>query len=250
MRQPVQAPATPVGTPPRDTLTTAAENRAMFNTLARQYDRMNRLISLGLDRRWRRRAVACLAPVPGGRYLDIGTGTADLCLEILSQQPDATVVGLDPATSMLALGAEKVAAADLTAQVALLSGDATLLPFADAEFDGIVAGFSIRNVEDRQRALFEMHRVLKAGHRTAILELTTPTSRLFSAGYRLYSATFIPLAAALLTEASAYRYLRRSIAAFPSGGAFLEKLYQAGFSKAFAIPLLGGAATIFVGEKV
>ena len=171
----------------RDTITTPDENREMFDDIAAEYDTMNSLISLGLDWRWRAKAVDCLEVFQGGRYLDIGTGTADLCLAIAARAGDTEIIGIDPSEQMLAVGEQKVNRAGLTHRISLRPGDATALEFNDRVFDGIITGFCIRNVARRQRALEEMHRVLKTGAKTVILELTTPGSKVMVAGQRLPS---------------------------------------------------------------
>jgi demethylmenaquinone methyltransferase/2-methoxy-6-polyprenyl-1,4-benzoquinol methylase len=194
-------------------------------------------------------AVFSLILPAGGHSLVIGTGTGDLCLDFVRHKNDAGVIGIDPADEMLAIGRSKVSEAGLSSQIDLQSGDATKLPFEANRFDGIVTGFCIRNVEDRLAALREMHRVLKPGGRTVILELTTPTNPIMSAGHKAFTYTFIPLVARLMSKGSAYKYLRESINAFPPLSAFEQKLEQAGFDQPVTIPLAGGAAAIFIGTK-
>jgi len=239
-------PQPPAG---HDSLLTPADNRRMFDAIARRYDLMNAVLSLGLDRVWRRMAVSELAPRPGGTYLDIGCGTGDMGVEIVRRCPAARVVGLDPAERMLDVGRSKAAAAGLDTSIAFRVGDATALPFADAEFAGIVTAFCIRNVADRLVAMREMHRVLAPGGRAVILELSVPASRLLAAGHRLYNRYLVPLAGRLIARSrTAYQYLVDSVADFPRTPQVLDMLTRAGFHTAAARPVHGGIVTIFTAE--
>jgi demethylmenaquinone methyltransferase/2-methoxy-6-polyprenyl-1,4-benzoquinol methylase len=218
---------------------------AMFDRIARRYDLLNRILSMGLDRRWRRRAVAALDPQPGERFLDLATGTADVALAVLRRQPDATVVGLDPSHQMLAVGAAKARAAGVAGKMTLLPGDAQELPFPDATFDGIIIAFGIRNVPDRSLALAEMARVLRRGGRAVILELNEPRNALA----RLHVHRVVPLLGALLSGASEYRYLQKSIAAFPPPESFASLMATRGLHVEKIQPLTMGVACLFVGRK-
>ncbi len=184
----------------RDSLMSADDNRRMFDRIARRYDLMNRLLSCGLDRRWRRKAVETLAPRPGGRYLDVGCGTGDLAVEILRQCPGASVVGIDPAEGMLAIAEAKIARAGLTGGAGFQTGDAEALDFADGEFAGVISAFCLRNIAHRTRALMEMRRVIAPGGQAVILELTVPTSRIVRAGHWLHTRCLVPLAGRLVAS--------------------------------------------------
>lgn len=241
--------ATPQHRRGRDSLLTAADNRRMFDAIARRYDLMNAVLSLGLDRAWRRLAVSHLAPRPGGTYLDIGCGTGDMGVEIVRRCPAAHVVGLDPAERMLDVGRSKIAAAGLDASIAFSVGDATALPFGDAEFAGVVTAFCIRNVADRLAAMREMRRVLAPGGRVVILELSVPASRLLAAGHRLYNRYLVPIAGRLIARSrTAYQYLVDSVADFPRADQVLDMLTRAGFDAVTARPVHGGIVTIFTAE--
>jgi demethylmenaquinone methyltransferase/2-methoxy-6-polyprenyl-1,4-benzoquinol methylase len=218
---------------------------AMFDRIARRYDLLNRILSVGLDRRWRRRAVAALAPRPGERFLDLATGTADVALQILRREPEATVVGLDPSRAMLAIGAAKARAAGVAGKLTLIPGDARELPFPDATFDGVIIAFGIRNVPDRSLALAEMARVLRQGGRAVILELNEPRNALA----RLHVHRIVPMLGALLSGAAEYRYLQRSIAAFPPPETFGSLMATRGLPVATMDRLTLGVATLFVGRK-
>lgn len=233
----------------RDTLISRDENQAMFDRIAKRYDLMNRLISLGLDRSWRRRALRTLAPRPGGRYLDLGAGTGDLSLGILASEPAAKVVGLDPAREMLAIGREKGIQRGVDGRVTFVVGDAQQLPFSDSRFDGIVLGFCIRNVEQRQRALEEIHRVLTPGGALVMLELTEPQHPVSRWLHRVHTGTVIPAAAHLLSLSSAYEYLVKSVRAFPTPDEFTIQIRAAGFADAAHVTLTLGTVTLFSGRK-
>jgi len=233
----------------RDSLLTPADNRRMFDAIARRYDLMNAVLSLGLDRVWRRRAVSELCPRPGGAYLDIGCGTGDVGVEIVRRCPTARVVGLDPAERMLDVGRSKIAAANLDASITFCVGDATALPFGDAEFAGIVTAFCIRNVADRQAAMREMRRTLAPGGRVVILELSVPASRLLAVGHRCYNRYVVPLAGRIIARSrTAYQYLVDSVANFPRPPQVLDMLTRAGFETATARPIHGGIVTIFTAK--
>ena len=174
----------------------------MFDGIARRYDLLNRVNSLGLDQGWRRRLVAALELQPGQRVLDLATGTADLPLAFVRHQSDLSVVGLDPSVGMLEVGRKKVSAAGQEARIELVEGDAQALPYDDHTFDRISMSFGIRNVPDRAQALREMARVLKPGGRLAILELARPGRGLMGALARLHMQYFVPVMGALLSGGS------------------------------------------------
>ena len=223
----------------------AEENRRMFDSIAARYDLMNRVISLGLDTRWRRHAVRMLDPAPAARCLDVGTGTADMCIEILRIRPDARVVGVDPSERMLAEARARLQRAKMSANVILAQGEAGQLPFADASFDGVTAAFVLRNMDDHPRALAEMRRVLRPGGRLIVLELSVPPCPIMRLLHRAYSRTILPAAARILSERGAYRYLVRSVEAFPPAETVLEMLTQSGFQQPAAAPLSAGIVNIF-----
>jgi demethylmenaquinone methyltransferase/2-methoxy-6-polyprenyl-1,4-benzoquinol methylase len=232
----------------RDTLISAGENRAMFDRIAKNYDAANRAISLGMDRRWRRRTVERLKPFRGGRYLDIGTGTGDLVFEILNQSANVLVDGIDPSRQMLEIARRKAAKRGIGDAVSFFDADALDLPMEKETYDGIVSGFCFRNIERRQRALEEMHRVLKPGGLLVILEATCPESALVRLGYRLYTP-LVPLIGRMLGGGSAYRYLVDSIEDFPKPETVTDMLSASGFCHVRCTPLTLGTVCIFSGKK-
>jgi demethylmenaquinone methyltransferase/2-methoxy-6-polyprenyl-1,4-benzoquinol methylase len=221
----------------------------MFDRIAPRYDLLNRLLSLGSDIAWRRRAVALARLGERGRALDVGTGTGDFALAILRDAPEsATVTGIDISAGMLAIAAERAARAGLSARYERLIASAETLPFEDATFDRVTAGFVIRNVRDIPRALREMRRVLRPGGRAVILDLHTPDNPTFRRLYELYSTISPRLAAALGSDPAAYRYLPRSIEAFYDPRGLSAMLTAAGFTRARFERLTFGVAAIHVGE--
>jgi demethylmenaquinone methyltransferase/2-methoxy-6-polyprenyl-1,4-benzoquinol methylase len=218
---------------------------AMFDRIARRYDRLNFINSLGLDRGWRRRAIASLRLESGHRLLDLATGTGDLLIE--AGHRGVELSGLDPSKEMLGLAREKLARAGVEAR--LVEGIAEDLPFGASSFDRVSMAFGIRNVPDRARALAEMGRVLAPGGRVAILELAEPEGGLLSAAARLHVEHVVPLVGRLLSCGEAYRYLRSSIAAFPRAAEFDALLSAAGFVTDPPLRLGLGACVLFGGTK-
>jgi len=222
---------------------------AMFDAIAPNYDRLNRILSLGVDQRWRRRTVAALAlGETAARVLDLATGTADLAIEIAKQYPAAQIVGVDPSSGMLEVGVRKLAARGLEDRVTLEVGDAQALAHADASFDGATIAFGIRNVPDRARGLAEMARVVRPGGRVCILELSEPRGGLIAPFARFHVHVLVPRIGALLSGKREYRYLQRSIAAFPPADEFAAMMETAGLVVEQVTPLTFGVCHLYVGR--
>lgn len=235
----------PVGMPLEGSLV-AGGSGAMFDTIAARYDLMNRLMTFGIDQRWRRQTVDLLQIAGSARVLDLATGTADLAMLVARRLPQAKVVGLDPSSNMLSVGMAKLRKAGLDSRIELLHGDACQLPFKDESFDGITMGYGIRNVTDRPRALREMSRVLRRGARVCILETGEPSGPLGLAA-RLHMRVVVPLLGGLLSGAPAqYRYLQQSTSTFPSPERFSEIMEGSGLRVLQVVPLLAGASHIYV----
>jgi demethylmenaquinone methyltransferase/2-methoxy-6-polyprenyl-1,4-benzoquinol methylase len=223
----------------------------MFDAIARRYDTLNRVLSGGLDRRWRRRAVRELRLTGAERVLDVCTGTADLAIEAATSPRGQAreVVGVDFAREMLRVGLSKVRRGGLEGRVGLAQGDAMRLPLADASFDAAMVAFGIRNVADTLAGCRELHRVLRPGGRLAILEFGAPHPVL-AVPYRWYSKVVMPKIGGLVSRhRDAYAYLPASIAEFPSGDAFVTLLRQAGFSSVRHVPLALGIVYLYVAER-
>lgn len=220
---------------------------AMFDAIAARYDWMNRLLSFGIDQRWRKRTALALSLRDGARVLDLATGTADLALQVARERSSCHVVGLDPSVKMLEIGRRKVEASGLSRRIELLQGDAQALPFPDQSFDGVCIAFGIRNVPDRAKALREMARVTRLGGRIAILELSEPNGGILAPFARFHVHTLVPTLGALLSGAREYRYLQRSIAAFPKASAFSELMASSGIEPLQLMPLTFGVCHLYVG---
>lgn len=189
-----------------------------FDEIARDYDRMNHLMTAGLDRRWRKSAVQGLH----GKVLDVACGTGDMAVELLRQ--GCSVTGVDLSKEMMAIAKRKAPQAEYRL------ADAERLPFGDASFDAVTCAFGVRNFVHLEQGLHEMLRVLKPGGRMVILELATPDSSLIRPFYNLYTRRIIPwLGQRLAGSREAYTYLPRSIERFPKGDAFLQLIQNSGF---------------------
>ncbi|MCA9597323.1 MAG: bifunctional demethylmenaquinone methyltransferase/2-methoxy-6-polyprenyl-1,4-benzoquinol methylase UbiE [Myxococcales bacterium] len=216
----------------------------MFDAIAPRYDLMNRLLSLGIDQSWRRQAVAALELADDARVLDLATGTGDLAIQIARTHPTCHVVGLDPSENMLAVGRDKLG--DLGERVELVAGDAQALPFEDDTFDGVTIAFGIRNVVDRPAALREMARVTRDSGRVAILELSEPRDGLMAPFARFHVHTVVPFLGSLLSGHREYRYLQRSIAAFPPAEEFAATMDASGLEVLEARRLSFGVCHLYI----
>ena len=222
---------------------------AMFDSLAPRYDLLNRLMSFGADKRWRRATWQSLKLPTKAEVLDLATGTADLAIAVARKHPDAQVVGLDPSAEMLRVGHTKLARRRLEAQVELVEGVAEDLPFADKRFDGVSMAFGIRNCVNRKQALAEIHRVTRPGGRVAILELGEPRKGLIAPLARFHIHHIVPRLGALLSGSREYRYLQTSIEAFPSSDKFADMLRGAGFEGVEVRAFSFGACHLYTGGR-
>jgi demethylmenaquinone methyltransferase/2-methoxy-6-polyprenyl-1,4-benzoquinol methylase len=228
--------------------------RRMFDFIAPRYDMLNRLLSLGIDQGWRRRAVRCVvrhmdgneASVGNPGILDVATGTGDMAIELARAMPRARITGVDISEGMLAVGREKIARARFSDRATLVRGDAAGL--ASEGFDIVTAAFGVRNFEDLQKGIEGMRRALRPGGMIAILEFSTPRNRLFGALYRFYFHRVLPLVGGWVSgDGKAYRYLPLSVEEFPSPDDFLRLLENNGFADCRASPLTFGVAQLYIG---
>ena len=222
----------------------------MFDRIARRYDFVNRVLSLGIDKSWRRRTVRALQLGERPRVLDVATGTGDLAIDIARLTPGATVVGLDPSTEMLAIAERKLAKRGLTERVSLVVGDAQALPFQDCEMDAATIAFGIRNVPDRMQGLRELARIVRPGGRICVLELGEPRKGLLGHAARFHTRHVVPRLGALLSGSREYAYLQKSIAAFPPADEFATIMARCGLHVIQVTPLTFGACTLYVATPV
>lgn len=239
--------ASPEHTP--DTQTPRPGSGAMFDRIAERYDLLNRILSVGIDRGWRRQAVRALALGDDAEVLDVATGTGDLAIDIARATPGARVRGIDPSGGMLEIGRRKVSGLALDDRVVLEAGDAQALPFEDDRFDGCSIAFGIRNVPDRLLGLKEMARVTRPGGRVVVLELGEPKRGLLGKLARLHIRQIVPRVGALLSGAKEYRYLQTSVAAFPEPDEFERMMVQAGLRPVERRPLTFGSCNLYVAQK-
>ena len=226
-----------------------AKIAGMFDAIAARYDLLNTVLSGGLDRYWRRVAIASLRLTGNERLLDVCTGTADVAIGA-SRKGAARVVGVDFSGAMLAHGLEKVQKGSLGSRIQLVRGDAMNLPVADQSVHAATIAFGIRNVMQPEVACRELFRALRPGGRLAILEFGTPRSKLFGPVYHWYSRNILPrIGRAVSRHDAAYTYLPESIGAFAYGDEFARILSTAGFSQVEARPLMFGAVYLYTGQK-
>ncbi|MEE8452715.1 MAG: bifunctional demethylmenaquinone methyltransferase/2-methoxy-6-polyprenyl-1,4-benzoquinol methylase UbiE [Thermoguttaceae bacterium] len=226
--------------------------RRMFGQIARRYDFLNHLLSLGIDRRWRRKTVRLVPPEDEGPILDVCTGTADLALAYhRASGPRVRVVGADFCHPMLKIGVDKCRRFGPDDRVSLLEADAQQLPFADDTFQIVCVAFGLRNVSDTDAGLREMARVCRRGGRVAVLEFSMPTVWPLGAIYRWYFRHVLPRLGQALARnrESAYNYLPASVGQFPQAEALLDRMRAAGLDRLRYHPFTFGVATLYVGEK-
>ena len=230
----------------------SARVRDMFGQIAGRYDFLNRVLSLGIDRSWRRRTVRRVPPVGDAPILDVCTGTADLALAYWrASQGQTPIVGTDFSRPMLAIGREKCRRAGASGQITLLEGDMLGLPFPDDTFQIVCVAFGLRNVSDTDAGLREMVRVCRPGGRVAVLEFSTPSVWPLGVVYGWYFQRVLPRIGQALARntRAAYNYLPQSVGRFPQGEALAERMRAAGLRDVQFHPFTFGIATLYVGIK-
>ncbi|MCU0442618.1 MAG: bifunctional demethylmenaquinone methyltransferase/2-methoxy-6-polyprenyl-1,4-benzoquinol methylase UbiE [Bacteroidia bacterium] len=221
----------------------------MFDSIAPRYDLLNRLLSLGIDKGWRKKAIQSLASTQPKYILDVATGTADLAIAALALNP-TKITGVDISELMLSVGRTKISKQNLDPRIELLRADSEALPFESHTFDAVTVAFGVRNFENLQKGLDEMYRVLKPGGRIAVLEFSTPQSFPTKQLYLFYFKYILPLWGGLISKnKEAYTYLPESVKHFPEGSQFLAYVNRSGFTQANVQPLTFGICSLYTATK-
>ena len=221
----------------------------MFDNISKEYDDLNRVISFGIDIKWRKKVVQLVANNNPESVLDIATGTGDLAIN-LTQSSAKKIIGLDISEGMLDVGRKKINAKKLNNTIEMIVGDSENLPFDDNSFDAITVAFGVRNFEHLEVGLKEILRVLKPNGIFVVLETSVPTKFPFRQGYFLYTKILLPAIGKLFSrDKKAYSYLSSSAAKFPYGDAFNNILNKTGFISTTALPQTFGVATIYTASK-
>ena len=217
----------------------------MFDAISKNYDGLNRVISLGIDIKWRKKVVEIVGKNNPKQILDIATGTGDLALMMAELNPDK-IIGFDISEGMLAVGKEKIANVNLSEKIEMVVGDSEEMPFDDNTFDAITVSFGVRNFANLDKGIQEIARVLKPSGVLVILETSNPTKFPFKQGYKLYTNLFLPVIGKLFSKDKvAYSYLSESANSFPFGVAFNNILQKNGFTHTEDKPVTFGVATIY-----
>lgn len=216
----------------------------LFDRIAGTYDTLNHLLSLNIDRSWRKKTAAMLKPCH--RLLDVAIGTGDLALEIMRQKKAEQIQGLDLSQEMMRIGAEKVERAGLKDSISFELGSALDMPYGDAEYDALTCAYGVRNFSDLDKGLHEFRRVLKPGGQLTILEFSYPTNPIIRWGYDLFFSHILPLVGRLVSnDRTAYSYLNRSVKEFIWGEEMVAHIKAAGFKDVKYRPLTFGITTIY-----
>ncbi len=221
----------------------------MFDSISNNYDGLNRVISFGIDIKWRKRVVALLKKKNPKSILDIATGTGDLAINLVETGAEK-IVGLDISPGMLEVGKKKVASKKLNETIEMIVGDSEKLPFSDNSFDAVTVAFGVRNFETLEKGLAEIYRVLKTKGTLVVLETSVPTKTPYKQGYHFHCKYILPLVGKLFSkDGSAYSYLSESAAVFPHGADFNNILRKIGFIEVTNKPQTFGVASIYVATK-
>ncbi|MCV9929398.1 bifunctional demethylmenaquinone methyltransferase/2-methoxy-6-polyprenyl-1,4-benzoquinol methylase UbiE [Flavobacterium sp. LS1R49] len=221
----------------------------MFDNISGNYDNLNRVISFGIDIKWRKKVLKIVSDTKPKRILDIATGTGDLAI-LLAQTNAEKIIGLDISSGMLEVGKKKIAAKNLSQTIDMVLGDSEKIPFEDNHFDAITVAFGVRNFENLEKGLSEILRVLRPNGVFVILETSVPEKTPYKQGYTFYTKNILPLIGKMFSkDDSAYGYLSESAAAFPHGEALNNILRKIGFISVVAMPQTLGVATIYSASK-
>lgn len=221
----------------------------MFNNIAGNYDFLNHFLSLGIDKGWRKKAIAEINKIQPKLVLDVATGTADLAIAAVATHAHS-ITGIDIANQMLDIGRKKIKERKLDGIITLQYGDSEALPFSNGHFDAITCAYGVRNFEHLEAGLKEMNRVMRTGGKLAILEFSHPKKFPIKQVYKFYFRYILPTLGKLVSKHSrAYTYLPESVNAFPEGDVFCTMLERCGFKDAHARPLTFGITTLYTATK-
>ena len=221
----------------------------MFDTISKEYDGLNRVISFGIDVKWRKKVVKIVAEKQPDNILDIATGTGDLAISLTSTDAKE-IIGLDISDGMLEVGRQKIRTKKLDGVISMVIGDSEDLPFNDNTFDAITVAFGVRNFENLKKGLAEILRVLKPNGVFVILETSVPTNPIYKAGYKIHTKLILPVIGKLFSKDKvAYSYLSESASVFPYGEALNNILRKIGFINVEDKPQTMGVATIYTASK-
>jgi len=221
----------------------------MFDSISHRYDLLNHLLSVNIDKLWRKKAIKLLAPHHPEKILDIATGTADFAIAATRLNPQK-ITGIDLSEGMLKKGRQKIEKKGLSGSIELLKADSEALPFDNATFDAAVVGFGVRNFENLEKGLTEIHRVLKPGGVFIVLEFSRPRKAFFKQMYFFYFNNILPMLGRLVSkDNSAYTYLPESVHEFPDGDDFVFILEKTGYHKCSWHPQTFGIASIYKAQK-
>ncbi len=222
----------------------------MFNDIAGRYDFLNRFLSAGIDKGWRKKAIRQLEALQPKTILDVATGTADVAIMASAILNPDKITGIDISEGMLDAGRKKLQKLNLTAKIELLKGDSEAINFNDNSFDAVTVAFGVRNFENLEKGLSEIKRVLKPGGKLVVLEFSKPTMPGVKALYNLYMNIITPGVGKLISKnRNAYQYLNNSIKQFPEGKNFTSILDNLGYNNTYCKPLSLGICSIYCGEK-
>ena len=222
----------------------------MFDHISPKYDALNHLLSLNIDKVWRRKTAKAVAKSQPKTVLDLATGTADLAIAVAKRNPQAHIIGMDISEKMLDIGKAKIKKQELENQIELCFGDAATLPFEEGSFDAITVAFGVRNFKDLEKGLSEIHRVLKPGGQAVILEFSMPERFPVKQLYRFYFKRVLPrIGKKVSKDPSAYTYLPESVERFPKPNSFLQLLSEKRLENGTKRSLSFGIATLYQAEK-
>ena len=231
------------------TLSKKEQIAQMFDTISENYDRLNRVISFGIDVKWRKKVLQIVTQSNPKTILDIATGTGDLAI-LMAQTKAPKIIGLDISAGMLEVGRKKIQYKNLSNTIEMVLADSEEMPFEDSYFDAITVAFGVRNFENLEKGLAEILRVLKPNGVFVILETSVPNKTPYKQGYTFYSKNILPIIGKLFSKDNvAYGYLSESAAAFPYGEALNNILRKIGFIEVKAMPQTFGVATIYSATK-